>query len=257
VPLTPEQLASRALSEIDPTTQVTTDSDRQIAGRAAYELVLTPRDPATRIGSVRLAVDAQNKVPLAVEVYARNHPEKAALDVAFTQVTFGVPDESNFAWTPPKGVVVSNNSGASARAGEALAAASRAPTVIGAGWTAVFAIHAELPTGFAANMPNTPSPTVIPSATPSVVAAPSADKSAKTGGPSKTAKPAKETVKGRVAEKAIGQAIDSVLTPQSGAWGTGRLFTSSLLSVLVTDDGRVLLGAVDPERLFAAALTYK
>jgi hypothetical protein len=44
-----------------------------------------------------------------------------------------------------------------------------------------------------------------------------------------------------------------VLTPVSGAWGKGRLLESSLLSVLVTDDGRLLAGAVAPDQLYAAA----
>ena len=39
----------------------------------------------------------------------------------------------------------------------------------------------------------------------------------------------------------------------SGDWGSGRLFTSKLFSVLLTDDGRVLAGAVTPERLYQAA----
>ncbi|WP_460604958.1 LolA family protein [Jatrophihabitans fulvus] len=42
-------------------------------------------------------------------------------------------------------------------------------------------------------------------------------------------------------------------TRVSGTWGKGRLLTSDLLSVLVTDSGRVLIGAVDPQSLFAAA----
>lgn len=44
----------------------------------------------------------------------------------------------------------------------------------------------------------------------------------------------------------------SLLKPVSGPWGAGHLFSSSLLSALVLDDGRVLVGAVDPERLYAA-----
>jgi hypothetical protein len=39
----------------------------------------------------------------------------------------------------------------------------------------------------------------------------------------------------------------------SGSWGSGRLLQSKLFTVLVTDDGRVLAGAVAPDRLYAAA----
>ena len=39
----------------------------------------------------------------------------------------------------------------------------------------------------------------------------------------------------------------------SGSWGSGHLLTSRLFSVLITDDGRVLAGAVRPDRLYQAA----
>ena len=53
-----------------------------------------------------------------------------------------------------------------------------------------------------------------------------------------------------------GAELQSVLgsLPQvSGAWGSGRLLQSALFSVLLTDDGRVLGGAVAPEALYEAA----
>jgi hypothetical protein len=46
--------------------------------------------------------------------------------------------------------------------------------------------------------------------------------------------------------------LDS-LPKVSGAWGSGHLLTGRLFSVLLTDDGRVLAGAVGPEQLYAAA----
>ena len=45
----------------------------------------------------------------------------------------------------------------------------------------------------------------------------------------------------------------AALPKVSGGWGTGSLLTSRLFTVLVTDDGRVLVGAVSPERLYQAA----
>ncbi|MGI8666836.1 MAG: LolA family protein [Jatrophihabitans sp.] len=38
-----------------------------------------------------------------------------------------------------------------------------------------------------------------------------------------------------------------------GSWGSGRLFQSALICALITDDGRVFAGAVDPELLYQAA----
>ena len=49
----------------------------------------------------------------------------------------------------------------------------------------------------------------------------------------------------------------SRLTAVHGAWGRGRLLNSPLASVLITDDGRVFAGAVDPSALYAAAATHK
>ena len=39
----------------------------------------------------------------------------------------------------------------------------------------------------------------------------------------------------------------------SGSWGDGRLLKSSIFSALITDDGRVVIGAVSPDQLYAAA----
>jgi hypothetical protein len=53
------------------------------------------------------------------------------------------------------------------------------------------------------------------------------------------------------------QAVSKVLDQLpivSGSWGSGRLLTSPLLCVLVTDTGRVFAGSVDPSALYAAAL---
>lgn len=55
--------------------------------------------------------------------------------------------------------------------------------------------------------------------------------------------------------KQAGQA-DAVLgslPTVSGAWGTGRLFSSTLITALLTDDGRAYIGAVDPAMLYQAA----
>ena len=42
-----------------------------------------------------------------------------------------------------------------------------------------------------------------------------------------------------------------------GSWGSGRLLRTSLFSVLITSNGRVLIGAVTPSVLYAAAAQAK
>jgi hypothetical protein len=44
-----------------------------------------------------------------------------------------------------------------------------------------------------------------------------------------------------------------LLPHKSGDWGSGSLLTTRLVNVLITDDGRVLLGAVTPDVLYQAA----
>lgn len=45
--------------------------------------------------------------------------------------------------------------------------------------------------------------------------------------------------------------LDS-LPAVSGSWGSGRLLSTSLVNVVLTDDGRVAIGAVTEDRLYAA-----
>ena len=45
----------------------------------------------------------------------------------------------------------------------------------------------------------------------------------------------------------------SIMQPVSGSWGRGSLLETPLLCVLVTHDGRVLSGSVDPQALYLAA----
>jgi len=63
------------------------------------------------------------------------------------------------------------------------------------------------------------------------------------------------SIKGSAAavRKAESGAVLQALTPVSGTWGKGRLLDSSLLTVLITTDGRVFAGAVEPSVLYTAA----
>ena len=47
-------------------------------------------------------------------------------------------------------------------------------------------------------------------------------------------------------------ALIEALPAESGAWGTGRVLRGTLFSAILTDDGRVAIGAVSPEALGAA-----
>ena len=47
-------------------------------------------------------------------------------------------------------------------------------------------------------------------------------------------------------------ALLAALPQESGAWGTGRVLRGTLVSAILTDDGRIAVGAVDSEVLGAA-----
>lgn len=222
VPSTPQEAADAALAAIDPTTSVTTTGSAKVAGRDAYELVLAPKDTASLVGQVRLAIDAKEHIPLRVDVYSKGANDPA-FRVAFQQISFAVPDNEQFRFNPPPDAKVTTEQPSApdraqitAKEKAALAekraeiAKQRAkhpdsgPTVVGSGWTSI--VVAKAPSG---------------------------------GGTGSEA-----------------QALTGVLNslPKvSGSWGSGRLLQSKLFSVLVTDDGRILAGAVAPDRLYAAA----
>ena len=54
-------------------------------------------------------------------------------------------------------------------------------------------------------------------------------------------------------DAAVLRTLLAAATPVHGAWGSGRLLRTSLVSVLITDQGHAFVGAVQPSVLYAAA----
>jgi outer membrane lipoprotein-sorting protein len=152
LPKTPQEAADAALAAIDPTTTVSTTGAAKVAGRDAYELLLSPKDPGSLIGQVRLAIDAEHHIPLRVDVYAKN-ATTPAVRVAFQQISFAVPDAEQFTFNPPPGTTVTESNvdaltakhEAEAAKAEKAAKAREAvqPTVTGQGWTSI--VEAKMP----------------------------------------------------------------------------------------------------------------
>lgn len=137
--LTPQQAADKALAAIDPTTAVSTDRTAVVAGRSAYQLVLEPKDDATLVGSVRIAIDGTTHVPLRVQVFATGASEPA-FEVGFTSFDPSTPDDSIFAFNPPPGADVVEglgSSGADRAEGDGPLAGGEEPTLVGSGWSSV------------------------------------------------------------------------------------------------------------------------
>lgn len=101
----PSTLATEFLARIDPSTRVSVGSDSIVAGRSAYELVLTPKTSGTLVGSVDIAVDSKTGLPLKVSVLARGQ-KAPAFEVALTSVDFTAPSANVFAFTPPAGAKI-------------------------------------------------------------------------------------------------------------------------------------------------------
>lgn len=99
---TPQEAADQALALLGGSTNVATDGTAQVAHRKAYELVLSPKDSRSLIGSVRIAVDAERSIPLRVQVFARG-ASKPNFEVGFNQVSFQTPGDEQFTFNPPKG----------------------------------------------------------------------------------------------------------------------------------------------------------
>ncbi|WP_449066401.1 hypothetical protein [Planomonospora algeriensis] len=51
----------------------------------------------------------------------------------------------------------------------------------------------------------------------------------------------------------MAEALLKSATPVSGTWGSGKVIRTKLVSALLTDDGRLLVGAVTPEKLVEVA----
>ncbi|HEY0486643.1 MAG TPA: hypothetical protein VGD72_10380 [Mycobacteriales bacterium] len=135
-PLTPQAAAQRVLDAVTPTTAVTTAESATVAGRPAYELVLTPRDSRSSVREVRIAIDSATKVPLQVTAYAQRHA-KPAFDVGYTDVTFARPSDDHFRFVPPPRTKVTEATGDTGTARGHRGAQGPAPTVVGTGWTSV------------------------------------------------------------------------------------------------------------------------
>jgi outer membrane lipoprotein-sorting protein len=221
LPSTPQEAADLALAAIDPSTRVTVGRSASIAGRDAYELVLNPRDTTSLVDQVRIAIDAKEHVPLRFEVFAVGADEPA-FKLAFTQVDFNRPNDSQFTFNPPPGAKVTEGEGTGRPEQKPWSGSDKAttPTTVGTGWTTV--VVARTP----AELPGAQRPDNAP---------------AQPGGA------------GPTSPLAAADLLGGLFPKVSGDWGSGRLLTTKLVNVLLTDDGRVLAGAVTPQRLYEVA----
>ena len=139
---TPEGLAKKLIAQLEPTSMLSVDSNVRVAGRPAYDLVLTPKVSDTLIGSVSIAVDAETGLPLRVQIDARGQ-KAPAVSVGFSSLDLSTPSAALFAFTPPAGAKVTQLTPAAAGPkAPGTSATKPAETVTGHGWDAVLTLGA-------------------------------------------------------------------------------------------------------------------
>lgn len=104
-PSTPAEFAQLILEKLDADSTVTLADNVSVAGRGAYELVVTPDASDTLVASISLAIDADSGLPLRVVVEAVGQDEPA-LSLGITQLDLSTPDAATFSFTPPPGATV-------------------------------------------------------------------------------------------------------------------------------------------------------
>jgi outer membrane lipoprotein-sorting protein len=219
----PTAMAAKALAMIEPSTTVTIRTPDYIAGRAAYELVLTPKSANSTVGDIAIGIDAENGVPLAVRIDAKNSTTPA-VSVAFSQISYATPDASTFAFSPPPGSTVSETDDPTSLLpiGESRHDHHGNRRGKDGGWSAYPAPTTGATTAKSNGL------TTVGSDWDSVA-----------------------IVSGQSVGGQLGGLLSSATTVQT-AGGPAKLISTSLVNALVLDDGRIAVGAVTPDALAAA-----
>ncbi|GAA3392330.1 DUF2092 domain-containing protein [Streptomyces roseoviridis] len=237
LPGTPKELADEVLKAAGDTTSITVGGTAKVAGRDAYQLVIKPKQSGSTIESVKIAVDSATGTPLKFTLDSTSGG-KPVVDAGFTKVDFGKPDASTFDFKAPKGAKVTE--------GAADEAADEATDGTASGK------HGELPPGLEGLF---------------------GDMGAEGGKGGKdgqglnvigegwtaiakldTGAPAPKTDE---APKEVQGFLDSFGDKVSGKFGSGTVFKTKLVNALMTDDGKVYVGAVTPDALVNAANSGK
>ncbi|MBE4717778.1 hypothetical protein [Pseudarthrobacter sp. AB1] len=233
VPPTPEDLARKFLAVVDSSTEVTVGPDVDVAGRSAYSLALAPRTQGTLLEKVVIAVDGETGMPLRVTVMARGQAEPA-FEAGFTSLSLAAPDDSVFTFVAPPGATVKE---------------LQVPPL---------PLQPGMP-----DLPPSPggiTPGVVPDSGPEKV--PGSDAGLRhrdAPRPTVTGKGWETVIGFPAAPDGQGAALpesllkDPLLSQAAVVVPGGRLLSTALVNVLLTDDGRIFVGMVPAERLQAAA----
>ena len=240
---TPSQAADQALSQAQQYSTVTLDSQTTVAGRGAYQLVVTPKTTGTLVAHIVVTVDAATYTPLRVQVWSTQNAKSPALELGFTDVSFTTPSAAVLTFSAPPGATVTEKTislpqRSGTRPTPSPTARPDDVTVTGTGWASVVELRGV-----------------------NVSALMSGNAAAAAAAARSLPKP--PTAQGQdVVSQFMGDGGNqsgSSLNPTTLYQGLttavpgGRMLSSALLSVLILDDGRVLAGAVPTATLQALA----
>ncbi|MFE9133704.1 outer membrane lipoprotein carrier protein LolA [Streptomyces sp. NPDC007355] len=220
VPTTPKELADEVLKAAGDTTSITVDGTAKVAGRDAYQLVIKPKQAGSTVASVKIAVDAASGTPLKFTL-ASVEGGKPVVDAGFTKVDFGRPAASEFTFEVPAGAKVTEGGAEKAAGGEKL------PEEFEKGL-------GDLEKGFGGLGEGM---NVIGEGWTAIA-------KLDTGAPARKTDEAPKEFQGL---------LDSLGDKVTGKFGSGTVFKTKLVNALLTDDGKVYVGAVTKDALVDAA----
>ncbi|MER7742416.1 DUF2092 domain-containing protein [Streptomyces sp. NPDC096538] len=220
-PATPQDFAEEALKAVDDTTSVKVDGTAQVAGRDAYKLVVEPKGSGSTVGAISIAVDHETGLPLKFTL-TPSSGGAAVVDVGFTKVSFDRPAASTFDFTPPKGAKVTEGDEQERDRGH-FGKPERGPKSPKS--------EEDLAKGFdGLTMLGEGWNTVATFDTGSGAGLPTAEAGGDLGG-----------------------FLGSLGEEVKGDFGTGTVFGTRLVNALITEDGKVYVGAVTKDALVKAA----
>jgi outer membrane lipoprotein-sorting protein len=101
----PQAVAEYVLEKTSDSTSYQVGSDKRIAGRDAYSLIVAPRSDASLIDRIVLHIDAETGMVLQSAVFSTEQDE-AAFRIGFESLSYKTPQTSEFSFTPPPGTTI-------------------------------------------------------------------------------------------------------------------------------------------------------
>ncbi|MGR3871875.1 LolA family protein [Streptomyces graminifolii] len=217
---TPKGLTDEALKSVDDTTSVTVDGTEHVAGRDAYKLLIKPKQSGTTVGTISVAVDAKTGLPLKFTLTPASGGA-AVVDVGFTQLSLAKPAASTFDFKTPKGAKVTTEDDATKATPD---------------HAAPFGDNGKADKGLGKSADE---PTVIGKGWNSIATFDTGGQGVPTGS--------------SAGGGDLGGFLGSLGDQVKGDFGKGTVFSTRLVNALVTDDGKVYVGAVTKSALVKAA----